>query len=92
MAGRAERLAPASGSAAPRLRIAWILKNAKGKPVGRATQISAHPVAADAKLTANIDKKADPDLSHLSDAIGYYIARRFPLVVREITAYATEGH
>ena len=39
-----------------------------------------------------IDKKADPNLSHLSDAIGYYIARRFPLVVREITAYATEGH
>lgn len=39
-----------------------------------------------------IDKKADPVLSHLSDAIGYYIAREFPLVVREITAHATEGH
>ncbi len=39
-----------------------------------------------------IDKKADPDLSHLSDAIGYYIAREFPLVVREITVLATEGH
>ncbi len=39
-----------------------------------------------------IDKKADPDLSHLSDALGYYIARQFPLVVREITAHATEGH
>lgn len=39
-----------------------------------------------------IDKKADPGLSHLSDAIGYYIARQFPLVVREITAHATEGH
>ena len=39
-----------------------------------------------------IDKRADPDLSHLSDAIGYYIARQFPLVTREITAHATEGH
>lgn len=39
-----------------------------------------------------IDKKADPGLSHLSDAIGYYIARNFPLVVRAITAHATEGH
>ena len=39
-----------------------------------------------------IDKKADPGLSHLSDAIGYYVAREFPLVVREITAHATEGH
>lgn len=39
-----------------------------------------------------IDKKADPGLSHLSDAIGYYIARQYPLVVREITAHATEGH
>lgn len=39
-----------------------------------------------------IDKKADPGLSHLSDALGYYVARRFPLVVRQITAHATEGH
>ena len=39
-----------------------------------------------------IDKKADPGLSHLSDAIGYYVAHQFPLVVREITAHATEGH
>jgi hypothetical protein len=60
LAGRAERLAPAEGSAAPRLRIAWTLKDAQGKPVGKASQISAHPVAADAKLIGNIDKKADP--------------------------------
>jgi hypothetical protein len=45
-----------------------------------------------AGAAGEIDKKADPELSHLSDAIGYYIARQFPLVVREITAHATEGH
>ncbi|NNE84260.1 MAG: hypothetical protein HKN28_09850 [Alphaproteobacteria bacterium] len=39
-----------------------------------------------------IDKKVDPGLTHLSDAIGYYIARQFPLVTREVTAHATEGH
>ncbi len=60
LAGRAERLAPAEGSAAPRLRIAWTLTDAQGKAVGKALQISVHPVAADAKLNANIDKKADP--------------------------------
>ena len=39
-----------------------------------------------------IDKRADPALSHLSDAIGYYVARQFPLAVRAIAAHSTEGH
>jgi hypothetical protein len=29
--------------------------------------------------SGEIDKKADPHLSHLSDSIGYYIAKEFPL-------------
>jgi hypothetical protein len=32
----------------------------------------------------SIDKKRDPKLSHLSDALGYYIHRRFPVVEAEI--------
>ena len=42
--------------------------------------------------TGEIDKIADPGLSHFTDAIGYYVARQHPLVVREITAHVTEGH
>ncbi|EWY36401.1 hypothetical protein N825_27025 [Skermanella stibiiresistens SB22] len=30
--------------------------------------------------TGEIDKKADPGLSHLTDGIGYYIAREFPVI------------
>lgn len=30
--------------------------------------------------SGEIDKKATPELSHISDACGYYISRRFPLV------------
>lgn len=26
-----------------------------------------------------IDKKRDPELTHLTDGIGYYVARRFPV-------------
>ena len=28
--------------------------------------------------------KADPHLSHISDSIGYYVAKEFPIVSREI--------
>lgn len=29
-----------------------------------------------------IDKRADPKLTHISDALGYYIAKRFPIIVQ----------
>jgi hypothetical protein len=38
--------------------------------------------------SGEIDKKHDPELSHLSDGIGYYIHRKFP--VREIAGGETE--
>lgn len=34
--------------------------------------------------SGEIDKKATPALTHVSDGIGYYVARRYPLVVRAI--------
>ena len=34
--------------------------------------------------SGEIDKKADPNLTHISDALGYYIERRFPVVARDI--------
>ena len=61
--GRLETLAPRAAGAAgavPRLRIAWTLHDAQGKRVGGAIQLAAHPVAADVKIDANIDKKPDP--------------------------------
>lgn len=30
--------------------------------------------------SGEIDKRADPNLSHISDAIGYYISKRFPII------------
>ena len=38
--------------------------------------------------SGEIDKKIDPRLSHISDALGYYIEYRFPLVARTAT-YST---
>lgn len=35
--------------------------------------------------SGEIDKKATPKLTHVSDAIGYYIERKFPLIPREVT-------
>lgn len=32
--------------------------------------------------SGEIDKKATPDLTHMSDALGYYVERRFPIVDR----------
>jgi hypothetical protein len=32
--------------------------------------------------SGEIDKKADPELSHISDAIGYYTHRKFPILKR----------
>jgi hypothetical protein len=32
--------------------------------------------------SGEIDKKADPHLSHLTDAVGYYVAKEFPIVSR----------
>lgn len=34
--------------------------------------------------SGEIDKKADPKLSHISDALGYYIHKVFPLVERQL--------
>jgi hypothetical protein len=34
--------------------------------------------------TGEIDKKKDPKLSHLSDGVGYYIAKEFPILEWEI--------
>jgi hypothetical protein len=34
--------------------------------------------------SGEIDKKADPHLSHLLDGIGYYVVKEFPIVSREI--------
>lgn len=35
--------------------------------------------------SGEIDKKADPNLTHISDAAGYYVAKDFPLVERKAT-------
>jgi hypothetical protein len=34
--------------------------------------------------TGEIDKKADPHLSHWTDSVGYYVAKEFPIIAREI--------
>jgi len=34
--------------------------------------------------SGEIDKKHDPNLSHISDAVGYYIARKYPIQERKI--------
>jgi len=66
LTGRLETLAPSAAGtsgtagAVPRLRIAWALLDAQGKRVGAAVQHATHPVAADVKIDANIDKKPDP--------------------------------
>ena len=43
--------------------------------------------------SGEIDKKADPMLSHLTDSIGYMVAREFPIATRKATvaAYAIHG-
>jgi hypothetical protein len=40
-----------------------------------------------------IDKKVNPELSHLSDAIGYYVTKEFPLEQRKaaMAAYSIHG-
>jgi hypothetical protein len=38
--------------------------------------------------SGEIDKKHDPKLTHLTDAVGYYVAKRFP--VRREAATTTE--
>jgi hypothetical protein len=38
--------------------------------------------------SGEIDKKHDPKLTHLTDAVGYYVAKRFP--VRRDAATTTE--
>ena len=35
--------------------------------------------------SGEIDKRSTPDLSHISDALGYYVAKEFPLVRNTIT-------
>jgi len=39
-----------------------------------------------------IDKKKTPMLTHLTDAIGYYTAARFPIVDRSVQVVKTKGH
>lgn len=36
--------------------------------------------------SGEIDKKSTPELSHISDAVGYYIAKHFPIVKRTVTS------
>ena len=36
--------------------------------------------------SGEIDKKATPELTHISDALGYYIQKRFPLIRRTMTS------
>jgi len=36
--------------------------------------------------SGDIDKKADPQLTHLSDGIGYYITKKYPLV-KHVTSF-----
>jgi len=38
--------------------------------------------------SGEIDKNADKKLTHLSDAVGYYIAEKYPIVLRSITSQA----
>lgn len=38
--------------------------------------------------SGEIDKKADPELTHVSDALGYYIAAEFPTIKRETTVHS----
>ena len=100
--GRRLRLLVARSNPAERVRINAVnarLKNAAGNVRLMVDPAKAPHVQKDfegVRLLAGgageIDKRAAPDLSHLSDAIGYYLARQFPLVVREITAHATEGY
>jgi hypothetical protein len=30
--------------------------------------------------SGEIDKRADPKLTHISDALGYYVAKEYPIV------------
>ncbi len=41
--------------------------------------------------SGEIDKKADPMLTHMSDALGYYVAAEFPIVSRSLKTSATAG-
>lgn len=41
--------------------------------------------------SGEIDKKADAMLTHLSDALGYYVEREFPIVVRKLTTVPVKG-
>jgi hypothetical protein len=38
-----------------------------------------------------IDKKHDPELTHISDALGYYVESRFGLVDRRAVGFSTRG-
>lgn len=37
--------------------------------------------------SGEIDKKSTPDLSHISDAVGYYVVRRFPIVKKSTSTF-----
>ena len=41
--------------------------------------------------SGEIDKKADAMLTHMSDALGYYVAAEFPIVSRRLTTSAVAG-
>lgn len=41
--------------------------------------------------SGEIDKKRDPSLSHISDAIGYYVVREHPLLEEEVGDLAVTG-
>ena len=41
--------------------------------------------------SGEIDKKRDPALTHISDALGYYIAREFPIIEEEVGEFRLSG-
>ena len=41
--------------------------------------------------SGEIDKKADPMLTHLTDGIGYYIAKEFPIITNTLSKIKIRG-
>jgi hypothetical protein len=49
-------------------------------------------VTALAGGAGEIDKKGNPEMTHISDALGYYIEREFPIYSNEVGVAALEGY
>lgn len=68
------------------------LKTADGQTHFKVNPVRASHVCADLDLVTSIpgtageiDKHADPDRTHISDGLGYYIEYKFPMVSRMVT-------